>query len=192
MKKFTICIIVLLVSSQTIFSQTKKIAHRSHSGADETFGLEANLDDFGDPWTPEMEAGMRKNRAKQDSIENAILQKKIKELREQERIAKDPLRKVILEKQQKKLLETERPKKIIDAPQCKPTTPEQLDSLQKTSFENRLPSEESQDGDLGKTVVSKVKMVKSEVSKSDGSDALFWLGLLLAIPAFLVFFRFYR
>jgi len=67
MKRFLL-LFVLAGLSTVGFSQTKKIAHRSHSGSNSTFTL-AGPDNFGD--TPEMAEARKKKeleRAKADSI----------------------------------------------------------------------------------------------------------------------------
>lgn len=60
--KGILVIIALLTISTTSFSQTKRIAHRSHSGANSTFAVNS-IHNFGE--TPEMKARWR---AKLDSI----------------------------------------------------------------------------------------------------------------------------
>ncbi len=68
MKK--IFMLVLMVCSASIlFAQTKKIAHRSHSGSDRTFTIKGESN-FGA--TPEMirrSDSLRRERVKRDSIE---------------------------------------------------------------------------------------------------------------------------
>ncbi|MEO6611416.1 MAG: hypothetical protein ABIT05_04765 [Chitinophagaceae bacterium] len=67
MKRFLL-LFVLAGLSATGFSQTKMIAHRSHSGSNSTFTL-AGPDNFGE--TPEMAEARKKKeleRAKADSI----------------------------------------------------------------------------------------------------------------------------
>ncbi len=66
--KFLIMFALILAFSATGFSQTKKIAHRSHSGSDATFSIQTP-GNFGE--TPEMEAARKKREAdklKADSI----------------------------------------------------------------------------------------------------------------------------
>ncbi|MEP6701309.1 MAG: hypothetical protein ABJA85_08330 [Bacteroidota bacterium] len=66
MKKF-LFLFVLVAISTAGFSQTKKIAHRSHSGKNSSFTI-AGIDNFGE--TPEMVEARKKKeleRAKMDS-----------------------------------------------------------------------------------------------------------------------------
>ncbi len=58
-------LIVLAAVSSVGFAQTKRIAHRSHSGANRTFSLNG-IDNFGT--TPEMIKKQQEAKAKADSI----------------------------------------------------------------------------------------------------------------------------
>lgn len=69
MKKVFLCIILVAVSSAG-FSQTKKIAHRSHSGKNNTFSI-TGPDNFGE--TPEMARKRKAEKAKADSLAKKIV-----------------------------------------------------------------------------------------------------------------------
>ena len=68
MKKIFLVTVAMALFSVAGFSQTKKIAHRSHSGKDNTFSI-FGPDNFGE--TPEMIAAAKKReeeKRRQDSI----------------------------------------------------------------------------------------------------------------------------
>ena len=65
---------VLLLLSSASFSQTKRIAHRSHSGSDATFSWEQSPDNFGE--TPEMKRradSLQKQRLIADSLRRKVI-----------------------------------------------------------------------------------------------------------------------
>lgn len=70
--KPAILFFALILSTSSLFAQTKKIAHRSHSGSDKTFITKGNSN-FG--ITPEMKREQEKQKqlekAKKDSIARA-------------------------------------------------------------------------------------------------------------------------
>jgi hypothetical protein len=64
----------LLLISSASFSQTKRIAHRSHSGSDATFSWEQSPDNFGE--TPEMKRrsdSLQKQRLIADSVRRKVV-----------------------------------------------------------------------------------------------------------------------
>jgi len=69
---------LILLSTSILFAQTKKIAHRSHSGSDRTFTIKGESN-FGA--TPEMirrSDSLRRERARRDSIEKVRISDSLK------------------------------------------------------------------------------------------------------------------
>lgn len=72
--KFVFVCSAMLLCSIAGFSQTKKIAHRSHSGKNSCFSL-AGLDNFGE--TPEMNADRKKREAAEKAKADSLRKKAI-------------------------------------------------------------------------------------------------------------------
>jgi hypothetical protein len=75
MRKIILCSLLLLCSSLFGISQTKRIAHHSHSGSDATFALGGD-DNFG--LSPAMQRAMDSTRHTRDSIRIACYRDSIK------------------------------------------------------------------------------------------------------------------
>ncbi len=76
----------LLLISFASFSQTKRIAHRSHSGSDATFSWEQSPDNFGE--TPEMKRradSLQKQRLIADSLRRKVISDSLNRVKKKEK-----------------------------------------------------------------------------------------------------------
>ena len=76
----------LLLISSASFSQTKRIAHRSHSGSDATFSWEQSPDNFGE--TPEMKRradSLQKQRLIADSLRRKVISDSLNRVKKKEK-----------------------------------------------------------------------------------------------------------
>lgn len=67
MKKMLL-LLAFAFAAMTAFSQTKRIAHRSHSGIDNTFRLFASSDNFGNPIPDEVKKKVKSPAPKKDTL----------------------------------------------------------------------------------------------------------------------------